>query len=90
MPFPRLRDVHATQETLATIGCEPRISADSHMTEPPDLWEKWLPPALCDRAPHFQNRGTASGYERAGGWDPMCGSRTRRTTALAPEFAWAW
>jgi hypothetical protein len=22
MPFPRLRDVHVTQETLAAIGCE--------------------------------------------------------------------
>src|SRR5574342_570002 len=29
MPFPRLSDVHVTQETLATIGREPRISADS-------------------------------------------------------------
>ena len=28
MPFPRLSDVHVTQETLATIGCEPRISGD--------------------------------------------------------------
>jgi len=70
MPFPRLSDVQVTQETLATIGREPRISADSHMTEPPDLWEKRLPTALRDRAPRFRNRGTASGYERAGGWDP--------------------
>src|SRR5499433_973360 len=70
MPFPRLSDVHVTQETLATIGREQRISADSHMPEPPDLWEKRLPAALRDRAPRLRNRGTASGYERAGGWDP--------------------
>ena len=46
MPFPRLSDVNVPQATLETIGREQRISADSHMTEPPDLWEKRLPPAL--------------------------------------------
>jgi predicted TIM-barrel fold metal-dependent hydrolase len=71
MPFPRLSDVHVTQETLATIGREQRISADSHMTEPPDLWEKRLPSALRERAPRFPQRDNASsGRVRAGGWDP--------------------
>jgi hypothetical protein len=70
MPFPRLSDVPVTQATLDTIGREPRISADSHMTEPPDLWEKRLPPALRERAPHFPQRDSASGHVRAGGWDP--------------------
>ncbi len=27
------------------------ISADSHVIEPPDLWEKWLPKKFQDRAP---------------------------------------
>ncbi|MCH2169570.1 amidohydrolase [Myxococcota bacterium] len=27
------------------------ISADSHVVEPPDLWEKWLPEKFRDRAP---------------------------------------
>jgi predicted TIM-barrel fold metal-dependent hydrolase len=42
------------------------------MTEPPDLWEQRLPPALRDRAPRFpqRTRDTASGQVRAGGWDP--------------------
>src|SRR5262245_40795230 len=71
MPFPRLSDVHVTQETLATISREPRISGDSHMTEPPDLWEKRLPPTLRERAPRFPQRDNASsGHVRAGGWDP--------------------
>ena len=70
MPFPRLSDVHVTQETLATIGREPRISADSHMTEPPDLFETRLPPALRDRAPRFPNRDNAGPNVRVGGWDP--------------------
>jgi predicted TIM-barrel fold metal-dependent hydrolase len=70
MPFPRLSDVPVAAETLFTIGREQRISADSHMTEPPDLWEKRLPAALRDRAPRFPNRDNAGGNVRAGGWDP--------------------
>ena len=30
---------------------EPMISADSHIVEPPDLWEKWLSPGFRARAP---------------------------------------
>ncbi len=60
MPFPRLSDVQVAQATLEAIGREQRISADSHMTEPPDLWEKRLPAALRDRAPRFANRDDAS------------------------------
>jgi hypothetical protein len=72
MPFPRPTDANVTPATLASIGREPRISSDSHMTEPPDLWEQRLPPALRDRAPRFpqRTRDTASGQVRAGGWDP--------------------
>src|SRR2546428_1862009 len=70
MPFPRLSDVAVARETLVTIGREQRISGDSHMTEPPDLWEKRLPPALRHRAPRFPNRDTSRCHERAGGWDP--------------------
>ncbi len=29
----------------------PLISSDSHIVEPPDLWEKWLPKAFQDYAP---------------------------------------
>src|SRR3989454_7169172 len=70
MPFPRLSDVAVARETLATVGREQRISADSHMTEPPDLWEKRLPSALRDRAPRFPNRDNAGGNVRVGGWEP--------------------
>jgi predicted TIM-barrel fold metal-dependent hydrolase len=34
------------------------ISADSHFTEPADLWEKRLDPSLRDRAPHVEHRET--------------------------------
>src|SRR5437899_11328258 len=85
MPFPRLSDVAVARETLATIGREPRISADSHMTEPPDLWEKRLPPALRDRAPRFLNRGTSSGHERVGGWDPYEGLKDQAYDSISAE-----
>jgi hypothetical protein len=71
MPFPRFSDIPVAEETLVAIDREPRISADSHMTEPPDLWEKRLPAALRDRAPRFPNRDNAGGNVRAGGWDPF-------------------
>jgi len=70
MPFPRLSDINVAQATLEAIGREPRISADSHMTEPPDLWETRLPPALRDRAPRIPQRDTSRSHDRAGGWDP--------------------
>ena len=85
MPFPRLSDIQVPPETLAIIGREPRISADSHMKEPPDLWETRLPAALRDRAPRFAHRDDASsGCGRAVG-TRMSGSRTKRTTASAPR-----
>ena len=55
MPFPRLSDVPC-HKALETIGREQRISADSHMTEPPDLWEKRLPPATGPRPAYFESR----------------------------------
>ena len=30
------------------------ISADSHVVETPDLWEKWLDAKYRDRAPHIR------------------------------------
>jgi hypothetical protein len=68
MPFPRISDVNISLATLEAIGREQRISADSHMIEPPDLWEKRLPADLWDRSPRFPNR--AKSPVRAGGWDP--------------------
>ena len=33
------------------------ISADSHVVEPPDLWEKWLEPKYLDTAPRLVDDG---------------------------------
>src|SRR6266567_8330873 len=70
MPFPRL-DTELRVDTTA-IAAEQRISADSHMAEPPDLWETRLPEKYRDRALHFPNVKLYESFQhfRAGGWDP--------------------
>jgi predicted TIM-barrel fold metal-dependent hydrolase len=47
------------------------ISADSHMAEPPDLWEKNLPAKFRDQAPRFPDiRPLETPMDlRMGGWD---------------------
>lgn len=51
---------------------EIRISADSHVSEPPDLWDRGLPAKYRARAPRFPNikLGTFN-HSRPGGWDPV-------------------
>jgi predicted TIM-barrel fold metal-dependent hydrolase len=70
MPLPRLTLELATDPT--TTVAEQRISADSHMAEPPDLWESRLPLQFRDRAPRFPNVKQFESHQhlRAGGWDP--------------------
>ncbi len=70
MPYPRLGELKVTEGELAAIANEQRISGDSHMAEPPDLWETRLPVAFRDRAPRFPERTGARSHARAGGWDP--------------------
>ena len=72
MPQPRLTDPSVTPVLIAALAQEPRISSDSHMTEPPDLWVRQLPQLMRQGAPHFANRtrDPATGRVRAGGWDP--------------------
>ena len=45
-----------------------RISADSHMSEPPDLWESRLPRDLRDYAIHIKHEYGKGFYARAGGY----------------------
>jgi predicted TIM-barrel fold metal-dependent hydrolase len=70
MPLPRLTSV--LEADASSIAAEQRISADSHMGEPPDLWETRLPAQFRDRAPHFPNVKLYESFQhiRAGGWDP--------------------
>jgi predicted TIM-barrel fold metal-dependent hydrolase len=51
---------------------EIRISGDSHLSEPPDLWEKNLPIKYRDRAPRFPRVQLGKAlHSRPGGWDPI-------------------
>jgi predicted TIM-barrel fold metal-dependent hydrolase len=70
MPFPRV-STDLRSDTGAVVA-EQRISADSHMAEPPDLWETRLPQEFRDRAPHFPHIKPleSRAHLRAGGWDP--------------------
>ena len=63
MPLPRVSDVLVPEDLLAEIDGEQRVSADSHMDEPHDLWEKRLPAALRDRAPTFPSRRQMRGSD---------------------------
>ena len=56
-------------ETKPIPGTDLRISADSHVAEPLDLWATRFPPALRDRAPRFDKLPESS-HTRPGGWDP--------------------
>src|SRR5215475_11138412 len=53
------------QEVLAD---ECIVSADSHIMEPADLFEKNLTPSLKAKYPKFPPRNTTG--EKPGGWDP--------------------
>ena len=57
--------VRTAQEVLAD---ERIVSADSHIIEPVDLWEKNLTPSLKTKYPKFPPRNSPG--EKPGGWDP--------------------
>ncbi|MCH6546689.1 MAG: hypothetical protein IH796_11935, partial [Deltaproteobacteria bacterium] len=50
---------------------EVRVSADSHMAEPLDLWQKRMPERFRDRALQWSEQREGRGqYRREGGWEP--------------------
>lgn len=62
-------DVSATDDPR-DLG-ELIVSADSHVMEAPDLWQKRLPQPLRDRAPQFPPQNTQEGFRpHPGGYDP--------------------
>ena len=53
---------------------DPMISSDSHIVEPPDLWEKWLTPEFRPRAPKLvkdEEGGDAWLYNDGGAPAPL-------------------
>jgi predicted TIM-barrel fold metal-dependent hydrolase len=59
----------AVRTAESVLGNEPIVSADSHVMEPTDLWEKNLPPSLKEKYPKFPARNSPG--EKPGGWDPI-------------------
>ena len=50
---------------------EVRVSADSHLTEPLDLWQERMPERFRDRALKWPGQKIGRGqYRREGGWEP--------------------
>src|SRR5713226_3068820 len=58
------RAVKTAQSVLAD---ERIVSADSHIMEPVDLWEKNLTPGLKEKFPKFPPRNSPG--EKPGGWE---------------------
>ena len=56
--------------SATTIERLPRISADSHMCEPPDLWETRLPERFREHAIRIKHEPGKGFYFRAGGYEP--------------------
>ena len=52
----------------SVLGEERIISADSHVMEPEDLWNRNLPPGLKEKYPKFPARNSPG--EKPGGWNP--------------------
>ena len=65
---------------------ELRVSADSHLSERPDLWEKGLPAQYRDRAPRFPRIQLGRGnHVRAGGWDPVARLKDMAADGISAE-----
>jgi predicted TIM-barrel fold metal-dependent hydrolase len=70
---------------------EPMISADSHIVEPPDLWEQWLTPEFRARAPRLvkdEEGGDAWLYNDGGAPAPL-GLVTVTRSRPREELRWS-
>ncbi|HEX9879593.1 MAG TPA: amidohydrolase family protein [Candidatus Binatia bacterium] len=61
------------------------ISADSHVSEPPDLWATRVPPPLRERAPLFSARNTGEAFGHPGGFDPHARIEEMETDGVSAE-----
>jgi len=69
-----------------TLGSEIIISADSHVMEPHDFWEKALPPSLRDQAPRYPAPKVGEGFQgRPGGHDPNERLKEMATDGVSAE-----
>ncbi len=66
------------------------ISADSHIIEPPDLWEKWLTPEFRKRAPQLvkDDEGGDAWYFHDGGKPATIGLVTKTAGKSYEQLRW--
>src|ERR1051325_740433 len=71
---------------MESNGHEILISADSHVMEPHDLWEKGVPEALRADAPRFKPIPVGESFQRhPGGQDPNARIKEMETDGLSAE-----
>ena len=74
------------ESKTAGNGQEILISADSHVMEPHDLWEKGVPEPLRDSAPRFTPLPVGEGFQKhPGGQDPNARIKEMETDGLTAE-----
>ena len=61
------------------------IPADSHVSEPPELWDTRLPAALREAGPHFAPRAESRRFDHPGGFDPA-----ERANEMAADEGLGW
>lgn len=83
--LPRL--IQSESANVEAVVREPRISADSHMAEPPDLWQKRLPAKFSKQALIFPKIRLYESrtHLRAGGWDPQERLKDQRLDGVQAE-----
>src|SRR5512141_542262 len=69
------------------LGKDKIVSSDSHIMEPPDLWEKNLTPGLRAKFPTFPPRNTAG--EKPGGHDPKARLDEMAVDGVSAEVLYA-
>lgn len=69
------------------LGKDKIVSSDSHIMEPPDLWEANLTPSLKPKFPKFPPRNTAG--EKPGGHDPKARLDEMAVDGVSAEVLYA-
>ena len=70
-------------EPASSVLNEILISADSHIIEPPDLWERHLPTSLRTEMPKFPSQGAGN---KPGGSDPKDRVKEMAVDGVSAEF----
>src|SRR3954471_20925878 len=73
----------AARTAESVLAGEKIISADSHIMEPDDLWQKNLPPSLKSKYPEFPKRNSPG--EKPGGSDPTARIGEMETDGVSAE-----